>query len=41
MLSLFPAFGALLAAIFMFIYPLNEKKMKKIATDLAVERDKK
>lgn len=41
MLSLFPAFGALLAAIFMFIYPLNEKKMKEIATDLAVERDKK
>lgn len=41
MLSLFPAIGALLAAVFMFIYPLNEKKMKEIATDLAVERDKK
>lgn len=41
MLSLFPAIGALLAAVFMFIYPLNEKKMKEIAIDLAVERDKK
>jgi len=41
MLSLFPAFGALLAAVFMFIYPLNEKKMKEIATDLAIEREEK
>ena len=41
MLSLFPAMGALLAALFMFIYPLTEKKMKEIATDLAVEREKK
>jgi GPH family glycoside/pentoside/hexuronide:cation symporter len=41
MLSLFPAIGALLAALFMIIYPLSEKKMKEIATDLAVQREKK
>jgi GPH family glycoside/pentoside/hexuronide:cation symporter len=40
MLSVFPAVGALLAALFMFIYPLTEKKMKEIATDLAVQREK-
>lgn len=40
MLSLFPAVGALIAALFIFIYPLTEKKMKEIATDLAVEREK-
>ena len=39
MLSLFPAIGALIAALFMFLYPLTEKKMKEISTDLAVQRE--
>jgi GPH family glycoside/pentoside/hexuronide:cation symporter len=39
MLSVFPAVGAILAALFMVIYPLTEKKMKEIATDLAVQRE--
>lgn len=40
MLSLFPAMGALIAALFMFIYPLTEKKMKEISGDLAELREK-
>jgi glycoside/pentoside/hexuronide:cation symporter, GPH family len=38
MLSIFPAIGALLAAAFMFIYPLSEKKLEKIESDLAERR---
>jgi len=34
MLSIFPAIGALLAAAFMFIYPLKESVLDKISTDL-------
>ncbi|MGE5395727.1 MAG: MFS transporter, partial [Candidatus Saccharibacteria bacterium] len=41
MLSFFPAIGTLLAAAFMFIYPLNEKMMGKISTELASWRGKK
>jgi GPH family glycoside/pentoside/hexuronide:cation symporter len=41
MLSVFPAIGAIIAASFMVIYPLTEKKMKEIATDLAVQRENK
>ena len=41
MLSVFPAIGAILAALFMVIYPLTEKKMKEIATDLAIQREEK
>jgi GPH family glycoside/pentoside/hexuronide:cation symporter len=41
MLSVFPAIGAIIAALFMVIYPLTEKKMKEIATDLAVQRENK
>jgi len=40
MLSVFPAIGALLAALFMFIYPLSEKKMHEISTDLTETREK-
>lgn len=35
MLSFFPAIGTLLGVLFMFIYPLNETKMKTITTDLS------
>src|SRR3989339_239721 len=35
MLSIFPAIGALLAAAFMFIYPLKESVLDKISSDLA------
>jgi glycoside/pentoside/hexuronide:cation symporter, GPH family len=38
MLSLIPAGGATLAALFMFIYPLSEKKMKDIEQRLAERR---
>lgn len=41
MLSIFPAIGTLLAAGFMFIYPLNEKMMVKISAELATWRGKK
>jgi GPH family glycoside/pentoside/hexuronide:cation symporter len=35
MLSIYPAFGALLAAGFMFIYPLKESVLEKISNELA------
>jgi glycoside/pentoside/hexuronide:cation symporter, GPH family len=38
MLSIIPAIGATLAAFFMFIYPLSEKKMKDIEQRLADRR---
>jgi GPH family glycoside/pentoside/hexuronide:cation symporter len=38
MLSIYPAIGALLAAIFMIIYPLKESLMEKIETELAQRR---
>jgi len=38
MLSIFPAIGAGLAALFMFIYPLSEKKMSDIEGRLAERR---
>lgn len=41
MLSIFPAIGTVLAAGFMFIYPLNEKMMVKISAELAAWRGKK
>lgn len=44
MLSFFPAVGTLLGVLFMLIYPLNEKKMTEISSDLEVirkERDDK
>lgn len=34
MLSFFPAIGTLIGALFMFVYPLNEKKMKEIESNL-------
>ncbi len=40
MLSIYPAIGALLAAGFMFIYPLKESLMDKIEADLADRRNK-
>ncbi|HEY9124905.1 MAG TPA: MFS transporter [Bacteroidales bacterium] len=41
MLSIWPAIGAILAAVFMFIYPLNEKKLEQIEDDLNERRSKK
>jgi glycoside/pentoside/hexuronide:cation symporter, GPH family len=38
MLSIYPAIGALLAAFFMFIYPLKESLMEKIEGELADRR---
>jgi glycoside/pentoside/hexuronide:cation symporter, GPH family len=38
MLSLLPAAGALLSAIAVMFYPLNEKRMSKIASDLHQKR---
>jgi GPH family glycoside/pentoside/hexuronide:cation symporter len=38
MLSIYPAIGALLAAGFMFIYPLSEAVLEKISHELAVFR---
>lgn len=38
MLSFFPAIGTLLGAFFMFIYPLSEKKMTRISSELAERR---
>jgi GPH family glycoside/pentoside/hexuronide:cation symporter len=39
MLSFFPAIGTFVGAVFMAIYPLNEKKMMTISAELAVRRD--
>lgn len=39
MLSIYPAIGALLAAFFMFIYPLKESLLQTIEGDLAKRRD--
>ena len=41
MLSFFPAIGTMLGVLFMFIYPLNETKMKEIGNGLSELRDKK
>jgi len=38
MLSIYPAIGALLAAAFMFIYPLKESLLEKIEDELAQRR---
>ncbi len=38
MLSIYPAFGALLAAGFMFLYPLKESVLEKISAELAAFR---
>jgi Na+/melibiose symporter-like transporter len=38
MLSIYPGLGALLAAAFIFIYPLNESVLEKISSELAVFR---
>jgi GPH family glycoside/pentoside/hexuronide:cation symporter len=38
MLSIYPAIGALLAAGFMFIYPLSEAMLEKISHELSVFR---
>ena len=38
MLSIYPALGALLAAGFMFIYPLTESVLEKISLELSVFR---
>jgi GPH family glycoside/pentoside/hexuronide:cation symporter len=40
MLSFIPAIGAFLAAAFMFIYPLTEKKLQQIENDLEARREK-
>jgi len=40
MLSFFPAIGTLLGAFFMFIYPLSEKMMTKISSELSSLREK-
>lgn len=40
MLSFYPAVGTLFGVGFMMIYPLNEKMMRKISTELAEWRDK-
>jgi GPH family glycoside/pentoside/hexuronide:cation symporter len=39
MLSFFPAIGSVLAAFFMSIYPLSERKLKKISAELAEQRE--
>ena len=38
MLSIYPALGALLAAGFMFVYPLKEPVLETISQELAVSR---
>jgi GPH family glycoside/pentoside/hexuronide:cation symporter len=38
MLSIYPALGALLAAAFMFVYPLKESVLEKISHELSVFR---
>ncbi|MDX9847916.1 MAG: MFS transporter [Tenuifilaceae bacterium] len=40
MISIFPAIGALLSAVFISLYPLNEKKLAKITQELNHKRDK-
>jgi GPH family glycoside/pentoside/hexuronide:cation symporter len=40
MASWIPAGGALLASIAVLVYPLNDKRMKEIAADLAARRQK-
>lgn len=40
MASWIPAAGALLASIAVFVYPLNDKRMKEIAADLKARREK-
>jgi GPH family glycoside/pentoside/hexuronide:cation symporter len=41
MLSFYPAIGTLLGVGFMLIYPLSEKMMVKISSELAASREKK
>ncbi len=41
MLSFYPAIGTLMGVVFMLIYPLNEKMMVKISTELSAWRGKK
>ena len=41
MLSFYPAIGTLMGVGFMMIYPLNEKMMVKISSELAAWRGKK
>jgi GPH family glycoside/pentoside/hexuronide:cation symporter len=38
MASWIPAAGALLASIAVFVYPLNDQRMKQIAADLTARR---
>jgi len=38
MLSFYPAIGTVLSVIFIFLYPLNEKLMEKVGTDLGLKR---
>ncbi len=38
MLSVFPAIGALLSAVFMYFYKLDDKFMKKVNVELAIKR---
>ncbi|MDP4209287.1 MAG: MFS transporter [Bacteroidota bacterium] len=39
MLSVFPAVGTLLSVFFIFLYPLNERKMTEITAKLAEQRE--
>jgi glycoside/pentoside/hexuronide:cation symporter, GPH family len=39
MLSLFPAIGTVLAAAFVYLYPLDERLLKRIVTDLGEARN--
>jgi GPH family glycoside/pentoside/hexuronide:cation symporter len=38
MLSIFPALGTILSVAFVLMYPLSEKKMKEISTELELKR---
>ena len=38
MLSIYPAIGSLIAALFMFMYPLKENYLKRIETELEIQR---
>jgi GPH family glycoside/pentoside/hexuronide:cation symporter len=38
MLSFYPAIGTVLSVVLIFIYPLNEKIVDKISTDLNIKR---
>jgi GPH family glycoside/pentoside/hexuronide:cation symporter len=40
MLSFYPAIGTVLSVVFIFLYPLNEKLMEKVSTDLGLKRKK-